>query len=90
MIFSSITLQSYNLHGKFPNSLLRILYSTLLNHRSALQNDYSSVQNHYSALQNEELNVVRERYISGERKKYPCGKKKVSVEKENSCPMERK
>ena len=80
MIFSLITLQSYNLHSKFPNSPLRILYSTLLNYYSTLLNDNSTVQNIYSALQNKELNVVREKILHDERKNSSWRKRKLVVE----------
>ena len=62
-------LQSYNLSSKFPNSTYRILYSTSLNIYSKSQNNNSKSQNINSTSWNKELNRMRERIISDERKK---------------------
>ena len=63
--------QSYSLHGKFPNSPHRILRSALLNYYSTLLNDNSTLQNIYSALQNKQSSVEKQKIIRGERKNYP-------------------
>ena len=69
--------QSYSLHGKFPNSPHRILRSALLNYYSTLLNDNSTLQNIYSALQNKQSSVEKQKIIRGERKNYPWWDKKL-------------